>query len=230
MAMRFSVWLLAGSTVCVSQVAFAGDEARPRDFDDRSRRGFGWELGIGPWGGLADDTRLARTYMLGAAIDVGVHTVHEKREAYSSHSEKGFDFPTFEGLRWCAGIGCGFPLLLAFAPAESIVGNEVGVDVRVVASPEGRVVMRPILRYASGRFRTSTLASLFLPEMGFTWSSAQRPSGLVFAWSPEAFDMLVDGRHLVVGFEPFRMGFVVPLDRGSVFVEAGATITLRWIR
>ena len=60
--------------------AFAGETA-PRDFDDR--HGWMWELGVGPWGGVASDSK-TQTWTLGGAIDLGVH--HVTQRAASHHS------------------------------------------------------------------------------------------------------------------------------------------------
>jgi hypothetical protein len=202
--------------------ALAGDDqgrVTPRDWDDHSRHGFTWEMGIGPWvTGTSGTTATAWT--LGGAIDIGAR--------YVSPVRGGNSLPTIEGLRWCAGLGCGVPLALLFAPPDSLLGNDIGFDVRGVFGSAGRVVIRPMFRYASGIFRTTTLVGTFLPEVGVAWATGGA-TALAIGWTLEAFDVLVDRRHFALGFDPLRVGILVPIAQAPVAFETGTAITLRWV-
>jgi hypothetical protein len=216
--------------------ALAGGERAPaRDFDDPSRHGWTWELGAGPWVGATSGAS-ATTWTIGGALDVGVH--HVVAPISEDGGEKGGLLPTVEGLRWCAGLGCGVPLLLLFAPPDSLLGNEVGFDVRAVGGDHElggsgaafRLVVRPVFRYAKGAFRTTTLAGTVLPELGAAWSPGGGPAAFTLAWIPEAFEVLLDGRHLALGVDPIRIGALVPLDGSPAAFEAGTALTVRWVR
>ena len=220
---------LAAALLLVSARASAQSERPARDFDDDARRGWTWEIGIGPWGSAASDGAHSTTWTFAGAIDLGVHHVGKISGADGGEKGGGLGLPTFEGLRWCVGLGCGVPLLLLFAPRDTLLGNEIGLDLRAVVAPDGRVAVRPIFRYASGRFRTVTLVGTLVPELGVAWSQ-RGPASLALAWSVEAFDVLLDRHHLALGVEPLRMGVLVPLDGTRSGAEIGTALTLRWVR
>lgn len=197
----------------------------PRDWEDR--RGFALELGAGGSGALIDRGSFAG----GGSVLVGLHAVREPiRE---DHGEK-FSWPVSEGLRWCTPFGCGMPLLLLFAPTDSLLGNDRGVDLRaeVIATDGGpmvRIGVQPVMRYAHGFARTGTFFGMFLPEIAFV-TGGSRSDALAFAWSAYPVEFLVDRRHLAVGFEPLRAGFRVPLDGSPVAGEMRTELSFRWVR
>lgn len=201
----------------------------PRDWDDR--RGFALELGAGPdgaWGG--------RRVGFGGEITLGLHDVRAR--IAGDHGEK-FTWPEWEGLRWCATIACGFPLLLLFAPGDVLLGNDRGIDVHVAVDElfaldaptketSVRASIQPILRYARGSVRTGTLAGAFLPEIG--WASGGKYGAVAFGWSLYPVGFLVDRRHLAVALDPIRAGLRIPLDGEPVTGELRTTLSFRWIR
>ncbi len=211
--------------VAVAPTETVAPPAPPRDWEDR--KGFALELGFGPVGALID-----RQAYAGGDVVVGLHSVRD--EIPAEHGEK-FSWPEVKGLRWCAPIGCGMPLLILFAPADSLIGNDRGVDLHAEilsgadGSPMVRVGVQPIMRYSRGFARTGTFLGTLLPELAFI-TGGGRSDALGFAWSVYPVDFLVDRRHLAIGFEPLRAGFRIPLDGSPVAGEMRTAITFRWVR
>jgi hypothetical protein len=206
----------------------------PRDWEDVR---FGLELGVGPSASLVGRHGEGPVAGVGAELVFGLHDVRRPIEA--EHGEK-FSWPEIQGLRWCASVGCGFPLLLIFAPADALLGNDRGVDIHVEvlsfpandvtrSSPSLRIGVQPRLRYARGIARTGTLTGMLLPEIAWT-TGGGAPDALAFAWSAYPVDFLVDRRHLVVALEPLRGGLRIPFDGAPVVGELRTTISFRWIR
>lgn len=206
----------------------------PRDWEDVR---FGLELGAGPSAVLVSQREGDSLVGVGAELVVGLHDVRDP--IASEHGEK-FSWPEIQGLRWCASFGCGLPLLLLFAPPDSLLGNDRGVDLHVEvlsypgteatrSSPALRIGVQPRLRYTKGVARTGTLAGLPLPELA--WQTGGGVSdALAFAWSAYPVDFLVDRRHFVVALEPLRAGFRIPFDGTPVAGEMRTTISFRWVR
>lgn len=211
--------------VAVPSVEVERPRTPPRDWEDR--RGFALEIGAGGVGAIVD----RQSFAGGGNVVVGLHAVRD--EIREEHGEK-FSWPVSHGLRWCTPFGCGVPLLLLFAPADALIGNDRGVDLRaeVLATdgaPMVRLGIQPVMRYARGIARTGTFFGVFLPEIAFV-TGGSRSDAIAFAWSPYPVELLVDRRHLAVGFEPLRAGFRVPLDGSPVAGEMRTELSFRWVR
>ncbi|HEX7601512.1 MAG TPA: hypothetical protein VF316_07905, partial [Polyangiaceae bacterium] len=139
------------------------------------------------------------------------------------------------GLRWCAPIGCLVPLLMMFAPDESVIGNELGFDFRVVVAGSLRapgttvdLSVHPVLRDAGGAMRTGTWLGVLVPEAGVVLDPVH--TSFALRWGLYPIDVLLDGRHLALAMEPLRVGLRVPLDGTPVTGEIGTEISFRWVR
>jgi hypothetical protein len=200
-----------------------------RDWEDRT--GWTWELGVGSTLG-AGAAREARFAELGGLVVFGVH--HVSRREGGGGSEK-FTWPEDQALRWCAPIGCLLPLLMIFAPPDSVLGNELGFDFRVAASGSllapGTTVdlsVHPVLRYAHGATRTGTWFGVMVPETGVVIDPVR--TSLALRWGLYPIDVLLDGRHLALAMEPLRAGLRIPLDGTPVASEIGTELSFRWVR
>jgi len=201
-----------------------------RDWEDR--RGWTWEVGVGSTlvGAGADaESRFAE---LGGLVVFGAH--HVSRSEGGDGDEK-FTWPVSQGLRWCAPIGCLFPLLMLFAPDESMIGNELGFDFRVAASTSLRapgttvdLSVHPVFRDAHGATRTGTWVGVMVPETGVVVDPAR--TSLALRWSLYPIDVLLDGRHLALAMEPVRIGLRIPFDGTPVASEIGTELSFRWVR
>jgi hypothetical protein len=203
-----------------------------RDWEDRS--GWTWEVGVGSLlGGVgAASDRESRLAELGGLVVFGAH--HLSRSEGGGGDEK-FTWPVSQGLRWCAPIGCLVPLLMLFAPDESLIGNELGFDFRVAASTSLRapgttvdLSVHPVFRDAHGATRTGTWLGVMVPETGVVVDPAR--ASLALRWSLYPIDVLLDGRHLALAMEPVRIGLRIPFDGTPVASEIGTELSFRWVR
>ncbi len=193
------------------------------NWDDR--QGWAWEVGAGPW-----LTWLSRPEpgsgldpFAGGTLSVGLHYVTAPRHAW--RSEKGGDLEV-EGLRWCVPLVLCGGVGMLFAPSDTFLGNELGVDARVAVGPNlARGTLRGVLRYSRGTFRTPAFASLVVPEVGVEWRR-DRGGGLVVGGSLYPVDVRLPGG-FALGLDPLRIGVVFGPERRAM-VEIGPELALRY--
>lgn len=200
-------------------------------WDDR--QGATWEIGGGPWLGVwaanGEDGAKGTGYhpTPGAVVLFGVHGMIPPGSGGGDEL-----LPELEELRFCAFIGCAFIGML-FAPEETWVGNELGIEVRAAAAgsttrEHGALVrgsLRPFLRYSRGSLRTQTLVGMLSPEVGVQWHEG-RGTALVLSWSVFPIDWRVAGP-VALSFDPFRGSILLP-ESGVSAGEIGTEMTVRF--
>lgn len=207
--------LLALAFIFVSTRARAYDDDGPRrhEWSDH-REGLVWELSGGAFGGSNTVGRANGTFV-GETISLGFHTV-------SDFEDKSLSGEHTAGGAWCAPVAC-FLFGAAFIPKSALVGNEVGLDVRMrfthatSDSPQDAragsfsIGLRPTFRVArDSRVRTASLFGALIPEMGLTLSSNRNPA-VYLEWTPYPLGVRVS-RHMAFEWDTFRLGPILPLD------------------
>ena len=189
------------------------------DWEDR--RGWVWEAAAGAWVGATDGRRVG---VAGVAA-FGLHRM--VRYSRGRHHEKSDDlFPSSDATRWCASFAC-LGLGLLFMPAGVFAGNEIGVDARFVAHPDlARGSLKPVLRFSSGRLRTTSFIGALLPELGVQSRSAVGTDAAI-SWSVFPIDVRI-ASGLALALAPLRAGVLVHLDRRGVDGDLGGELTLRF--
>jgi hypothetical protein len=200
-----------------AQAAETPSAPETTNWDDR--RGWVWEAAAGAWVGATDGRRVG---VAGVAA-FGLH----RMVRYARHrSEKGGDLPESDATRWCASLGC-LGLGLLFMPPGVLLGNELGVDARFVAHPDlARGSLKPVLRFSSGRLRTTSFVGALLPELGVQ-SRAGTGTDAAISWSVFPIDIRI-ASGLALGLDPLRAGLLVHLDRRGVDGDLGGELTLRF--
>lgn len=144
----------------------------------------------------------------------------------ASRYEKGGDLPEVEATRWCVPVLC-LGLGLLVAPAGLFLGNELGADLRVVAADDLlRAGLRPVLRYASGAFRTPSIVGVLAPEVGVVnvpSAGAAQPS-LVWSLLPADYRL----GDVAIGFDLLRAGVLLAAGGLPSRGELGSELTLRY--
>lgn len=195
----------------------------PRDlgaarWDDR--RGVVWEIGGGPHGFYGKDPGLT----VGGVVTFGVHWVAPKQREGSEKS--GEIFPSVPETRWCVPIACAFAGAL-FMPSEVLLGNELGVDLRVSGDAEaGRAALRPVARASLGTLRTPSMFGFLAPEVGLRSTFGPRGTDFTVGWSLFPIEWRASGA-LVVGVEPLLATWRVGLDHRGGTGELSAGLTFR---
>lgn len=190
------------------------------DWDDR--RGTVWELGAGPILTKSTGTDLA----VGGIGVIGLHRV-VRYSRPTPHEKQGELFGSGEWTRWCVPLAVCAGVGLLAMPVGVLVGNELGVDLRGGAtSTVARATVRPVLRYARGVLRTTSLLGFLTPEVGAQARLDRPRTDLLVRWSLFPIDVRMS-RAFALGIDPFAAGLLVGLSERETGSELGGEITLR---
>ena len=199
----------------------APTESFAANWEDRALTN--WEIGAGGWIGVRSGEVTP-----GGALVFGLHRLVDFPRAPTSEKSGGSSFDS-DFTRWCTPVLC-LGVGLFFAPPEVLVGNELGVELRVVSAaplPGGVVArggVRPFFRFSKGRLRTPSVVGVLLPEVGVHWDSR---SGVAFVttWSIFPIDFRILGP-LTLSLEPMRIGFLAGAN--GLNLEWGGELTIRY--
>lgn len=196
--------------------------ARKLRWDDRT--GTTWEIGGAPTLTRIIDRREPTdggTHLGGTAM-IGVHRMLLRSPRHESL------FGAIEATRWCVPVAC-FGVGIFFSPRDLMLGNELGVDLRVGGGADlVRAAVRPVLRYAVGRFRTPSYLGFVVPEVGVARMFAAERTFLAVTWPVFPVDVRVN-EALAIGIEPFRAGMLVDVGRGGPYlVELSGEVSVRY--
>lgn len=173
-----------------------------------------------------DGSASENSWLAGGTFSVGLlHYEHVRRSSWS-----------IEGFKWCASVaGCG-GLGMLFMPPDSVLGNELGLDLRVGVGQEMQqgaptttstsIGVRPVFRYSGrGRVRTGTLVGSLLPEWGYRHSQQSGWDTHLYWWLVPV-DILAS-RHMAVSWDGLGIGMSIPLNGEKVAFAMTSNLSLQ---
>ena len=203
--------------------------------DDRDAWGFSASLGAWAWAqarsGDDGSDESSKRGQVGGLVAAGFRHFAVYRGQSILEGAFGGD-TTVDGLVWCAPVGCGV-IGLFLMPADALVGNEHGLDLRASFSRDYRegadgfiagVALHPFARVSrDSRFSTGTFFGVILPEVGLQFPVDTDPE-MFFHWFSFPIDLRV-GRYLALSWDGLGTGPVIPLDGSRVGLSVGTGLS-----